>query len=87
MAVNYQQDTRPEILSLSQNLGLGTRAKMMASYPTQLGTEVPMIGEMSYQNYATNRETPGSGPLDQVKNRIARSRKGGQKQLGFGNGI
>ena len=80
MAKKLDQNTnRMGLIELGDNLGLNKQGARMAPRPSQLGTEIPDIGMIGFRSYKDSVDSPGSGFLDKLRNKMARSRKGGDK--------
>jgi len=81
MAKKLDQNTnRAGLIELGDNLGLNKPGTTrMSPRPSQLGTEIPDIGMIGFRSYKDSVDSPGSGFLDKLRNKMARSRKGGDK--------
>lgn len=70
-------------ISIAQNMGLGQGSKKSQPKPIGLPS-LPMLAEIGYRNYKA-REEGGmdemGGPVDRVKNRVARSAPGLSKGI------
>jgi len=79
-----QEDNRIGLIEIGDNLGLNKPGTTrMSPRPTVLGTDIPDMGMIGYQNYKANIDSPGSGFLDKMRNKMARSKKGGDKDQTF----
>lgn len=75
-----QEGNRSGLIEIGDRMGLNTPGTTrMAPRPTQLGTDIPDIGMLGFQNYKQSIDMPGSGFLDKIRNKMARGRKGGDK--------
>jgi len=81
MANGNNGNNKPQILNINQNIGLD--AGTTRTRPSSLGTQIPALGDISYMNRKADEEMPGSGFLSKLRNKMARSRKGGNKEETF----
>jgi len=81
MAALDQKKNRKGLIQLGDKLGLLKGTTKVSSRPTQLGTKIPMLGEISYLDRKQQEE---GGPMkknDKARNRVARSAPGGSKEM------
>lgn len=78
-----QENNRTGLIEIGDNLGLNKSSTRFSSKPSSLGAEVPDIANIGYANYKANIDSPGSGFLDKLRNKMARSKKGGDKSQTF----